>query len=208
MRIGERLMRRMLIFVCASVLTFLAGCAGISKVNYNRFDRGRRIIRVAVIAYNQTVADRYKMWAWTKRRPRVVPPDTFDSEIVESLSAKTDYHILSPEVVRGALKKLGLEKREYLNLNEMRAFRQLTDADTILFVNIPFYLQNYLFYNTFGIVEITMRLVATTDGALIWDTTGRNFALFISTDSALDKLRDKMIVQLARKLESDKSMAM
>jgi hypothetical protein len=201
-------MRRIPFFVCAVAVVVSAGCAGISQVKYNRFDRGRRIIRVAVVANNQTIADRYKMWAWTKKRPRIVPPDTFDKEIAEVLSAQTDYHILSPEVVHRALKKLGLEGSDVMSLGEMRAFRRLTGADAILFANVSFYLQNYLFYKTFGVVEISMRLVGTKDGALLWDTKGRNFALFVSTDSALNKLRNKMLVQLAQKLERDKSMAL
>jgi hypothetical protein len=57
-------------------------------------------------------------------------------------------------------------------------------------------------------VEITMRLVGLPDGNLLWKAYGRNFAMFITTDSSLDKVREKMIVQLAQKLESDRSTGM
>jgi len=201
-------MKRVALYAVAASVLLAAGCSGLSTVNYSRCDRGRKVTRVAVIAYNQTTADRYEMWAWTKKRPRVVPPDTFDEQIVASLSARTDYQIIPPATVRAALTRLNLEKKPILSRSEMRNFRQLTGADAILFAEVSFYLQNYLFYKTFGVVEITMRLMGTPDHRLLWEAKGRNFALFISTDSALKKTRDKMLVQLAQKLAHDKPMAM
>jgi len=201
-------MKRIILYAVAAGVLASAGCAGLSSVNYSRCDRGRKITRVAVIAYNQTTADRYEMWAWTKKRPRVVPADTFDKQIVASLAAKTDYQIIPPATVREALARLNLQKKSILSRSEMRNFRQLTGADAILFAEVSFYLQNYLFYKTFGLVEITMRLRGTPDNRLLWEAKGRNFALFISTDSALKKTRDKMLVQLAQKLANDKPMAM
>ena len=201
-------MKRAALYAVAASVLVSAGCAGLSTVNYSRCDRGRKITRVAVIAYNQTTADRYEMWAWTKKRPRVVPPDTFDEQVVASLSAKTDYQIIPPATVREALTRLNLQKKSILSRSEMRNFRQLTGADAILFAEVSFYLQNYLFYRTFGLVEITMRLRGTPDNRLLWEAKGRNFALLISTDSALKKTRDKMLVQLVQKLAHDKPMAM
>lgn len=201
-------MKRVALYAVAASVLLVAGCAGLSTVNYSRCDRGRKITRVAVIAYNQTTADRYEMWAWTKKRPRVVPADTFDEQTVASLSAKTNYQIIPPATVRDALTRLKLQKKSILSRSEMRNFRQLTGADAILFAEVSFYLQNYLFYKTFGLIEITMRLRGTTDGRLLWEAKGRNFALLISTDSALKKTRDKMLIQFAQKLASDKPMAM
>ncbi|MCX6376921.1 MAG: hypothetical protein NTU88_12970 [Armatimonadetes bacterium] len=186
----------------------LSGCAGLSTQNFSRYDKGRKIARIAVVAHNYTTADRYKMWAWTKRKPRIVPRDNFDEQIVASLAAKTDYQIISPEVVRQALAKLNLDGKALLNRRDVLAVRQATGADAILFAEVSFYLQNYLFYKTFGLVEISMRLVGTPDDTMLWEAKGRNFALFITTDSALNTVRDKMLAQLARKLESDKPMAM
>ena len=199
-------MRRIALLVLTTSFILSAGCAGLSRVSYNRFDRGRKVVRIAVVANNPTKADRYKMWAWTKKRPRILPPDTFTEEIVNSLSATTDYHILSAEVVREALERLGLEETSVLTLSEMRALRRLTGANAILFADVSLYLQNYLFYKTFGVVQISMRLVGTPDGALLWAAKGENFALLVSTDSALEKLREKMLAQLTRKLERDKPM--
>ncbi|MEJ2745343.1 MAG: hypothetical protein P8123_06625 [bacterium] len=201
-------MKRAALCVVAASLIVTAGCAGLSTVNYSRCDRGRKISRIAVIAYNQTTADRHKMWAWAKRGPNATPVDTFDEQVVASLAAKTDYRIIPPATVREALKKLNIQNKPILSLNEIRNFRRLTGADAVLFADISFYLQNYLFYKTFGLIEITMRLKGTLDNRLLWEAKGRNFALFISTDSALKKTRDKMLVQLARKLASDKPMAM
>jgi hypothetical protein len=201
-------MKRVVLYAVAASVLVSAGCAGLSTVNYSRCDRGRKITRVAVIAYNQTTAERYEMWAWTKKRPRVVPADSFDEQVVASLSAKTDYQIIPPATVREALTRLNLQKKSILSRSEMRNFRQLTGADVILFAEVSFYLQNYLFYKTFGLVEITMRLRGTRDNRLLWEAKGRNFALFISTDSALKKTRDKMLVQFAQKLANDKPMAM
>jgi hypothetical protein len=188
------------------VVMLLAGCAGMSKVNYNRCDRNRTITRIAVIAHNITVADRKKMWAAVEHKPAVIPTDTFPAEIAQSLSAQTDFQIISPETVAAALKKLGLEETPVFTRNQMHEFRRMTGADAILFADVTFYLQNYLFYKTFGLVEISMRFVDTSDGTLLWDAKGRNFAMFISTDSALAKLREKMIRQLAKKLDRDKGM--
>ncbi len=201
-------MKRLFSLLIVAMFVFSAGCAGISKVAYDRFDRGRKIIRVAVIAYNQTIADRYKMWAWTKEKPRVVPPDTFAKGITKSLSAKTDYHVISQEVVQNAIKKLKLENKETLSPSEVRAFSRLTGADAILFANVSLYAQNYLFYKTFGLVGIDMRLVGTADDSLLWEASGKNFALFISTDKALSKLEEKMLVQVAKKLAKDKTTAL
>lgn len=195
------------IFVVMIAATLLgAGCSGISTVGFNRFDKGRRLTRLAVIAHDQSGADRYKMWAWTKKQPRVVPKDTFDEEVVASLSAKTDYQIIPPATVHDALAKLKLRGRPILDKNELRRFSELTGADAVLFADVSFYLQNYLFYKTFGVVEITMRMVGVEDGRLLWEAKGRNFALFVSTDSALRKTRDKMLRQFAEKLERDKGM--
>lgn len=201
-------MKRVALYAVAASIIVSAGCAGLSTVNYSRCDRGRKISRIAVIAYNQSTADRYEMWAWTKKRPRVTPADIFDEQIVASLAAKTDYQIVPPATVREALKRLNLQKKSILSLNEMRNFRQLTGADAVLFADISFYLQNYLFYKTFGLIEITMRLKGTMDNRLLWEAKGRNFAFLISTDSALKKTRNKMLVQLAKKLASDKPMEM
>ncbi len=201
-------MKRIALCAVAASMLLAAGCSGLSTVNYSRCDRGRNIKRVAVIAYNQSTADRYEMWAWTKKRPRVVPADTFDNEVVASLAVKTDYQIIPPATVREALARLNLQGKSILSRKEMREFRKLTGADAILFAEVSFYLQNYLFYKTFGLVEITMRLRGTPDNRLLWEAKGRNFALFISTDSALQKTRDKMLVQLAQKLANDKPMAM
>lgn len=201
-------MKRIALYAVAASVIVSAGCAGLSTVNYSRCDRGRKITRVAVIAYDQTTADRYEMWAWTKKRPRVVPADTFDRQIVASLSAKTDYQIVPPAAVGEALKKLHLQNKPILSMNEMRRFRQLTGADAVLFADVSFYLQNYLFYKTFGLIEITMRLKGTADDRLLWEAKGRNFAFLISTDSALKKTRDKMLVQLAQKLAGDRPLAM
>jgi hypothetical protein len=201
-------MKRAALYAVTAGMIVSAGCAGLSTVNYSRCDRGRKIGRIAVVAHNQTIADRHKMWAWTKRGPRVAPADTFDEQVAASLSAKTDYQIVPAVTVREALERLNLQNKPTLSPNEMRDLRQLTGADAVLFADVSFYLQNYLFYKTFGLIEITMRLKGATDNRLLWEAKGRNFALFISTDSALKKTRDKMLVQLARKLASDKPMAM
>ena len=201
-------MKRVALYAVAASMIVSAGCAGLSTVNYSRCDKGRKITRVAVIAYNQTTTDRYEMWAWTKKRPRVVPADIFDEQVVASLAAKTDYQIIPPATVKEALKKLSLQNKSILSLNELRNFRQLTGADAVLFAEVSFYLQNYLFYKTFGLIEITMRLRGATDNRLLWEAKGRNFAFLISTDSARKKTRDKMLVQLAQKLASDNPMAM
>jgi len=195
------------IFYLLAVCLLAAGCSGISNVDFSRSDKGRHIYKIAVIAHNYTVADRYKMWEWTKRKPRVVPKDIFDEQIIDSLSKQTDCRIIPAEVTHEALAKLNLTERPILSRNELRDFRTLTGADAVLFADVSFYLQNYLFYKTFGLVEITMRLVGTPYGKLLWEAHGRNFAMFITTDSALQKVREKMIKQLARKLAQDKSMA-
>ena len=158
-------MKRLFSLLFVTIFVFSAGCAGISKVAYNRFDRGRKVIRIAVI----------------------------------------DYHILSQEVVQNALKKLKLEGKETLSPNDIRAFGRLTGADAILFANVSLYAQNYLFYKTFGLVGINIRLVGTADDNMLWEARGKNFALFISTDKALNKLEEKMLVQVAKKLEKDKT---
>lgn len=199
-------MNKFMTVLLAAVVGSTAGCAGISKVGYSRFDRGRELSRIAVISYNATVADRYKMWAWTKPRPRVVPKDTFAEDIVASLSEKTGCRIVSPERVEEALGELGLLGREILTGDEIRAVGARTGADAILFANVSFYLQNYLFYKTFGLVELCMRLVSTEDGEMLWSAKGRNFALFITTDSALKKLRNKMLLQVAEKLDQDRRL--
>jgi hypothetical protein len=201
-------MKRTPVFILMALTALSAGCSGISSVGYSRSDRGRGVQRIAVIAHNLSTADRYKMWAWTKKRPRVVPMDNFPEQIVSSLSGKTSIQIIPPDAVNAALQKLNLQNRPVLGRNEMLAFRELTGADAILFADVTFYLQNYLFYKTFGLVEITMRLVGLPDGNLLWKAYGRNFAMFITTDSSLDKVREKMIVQLAQKLESDRSTGM
>lgn len=200
-------MKRWLILMLTCCTAAGAGCSGITVGAYSRFDRGRRLESIAVIAHNQTKADRYQMWAWTKKRPRVVPVDNFQEQICSSLAAKTSLRILPPEAVNDALGKLGLEGRSVLSREEMREFAGLTGADAILFADVTFYLQNYLFYKTFGVTEITMRLVGLPDGNLLWGEKGRNIALFITTDSSLDKMRDKMLLQLAKKLEGDRAMA-
>jgi hypothetical protein len=201
-------MKRVALYVVTASMIVSAGCAGLSTVNYSRCDRGRKISRIAVIAYNQTTADRHKMWAWTKRGPQPTPADTSDEQVAASLAAKTDYQIIPPATVREALKRLNIQNKSILGPNEMRNFRRLTGADAVLFADVSFYLQNYLFYKTFGLIEITMRLKGTADNRLLWEAKGRNFALFIPTDSALKKTRNKMLVQLAQKLASDKPMAM
>lgn len=199
-------MRKTILPFLVSALVLSSGCSGISRVKYSRFDRGRKVVRVAVIAQDQSKADRYKMWAWTKKRPRIVPRDTYADEIAQSLAAQTGFHILNPEMVRKALVQLGLKGKSILTRNEIQEFRGLTGADVILFADVSFYLQNYLFLNTFGLVEVSMRMVGTRDGDLLWDAKGQNFALLISTDSALRKLTNKLVAGAARKLEQDKPM--
>ncbi|MCX6355575.1 MAG: hypothetical protein NTZ78_11835 [Candidatus Aureabacteria bacterium] len=197
-----------LLLFCLAASVLAAGCSGISTVNFSRYDKGRKVATIAIIAHNYSVADRYQMWAWTKKQPHVVPKDVFDEQIIASLSGKTDCKILPPEVVRDALEKLNLTERPHLSRQELLAFREATGADAVLFADVSFYLQNYLFYKTFGLVEITMRLIGTPDRRLLWEAKGRNFALFITTDSALTKVREKMIVQLAQKLAQDKPMSL
>ena len=202
-------MRKAIPLFLALALVLGYGCSGISRVTFSRFDRGRKVIRVAVIAQNKTKADRYKMWAWTKKRPRIVPRDVFAEEIATSLTSRvgSDFHILSPKIVDDALKRMGVRERAILSPSQLRTFRRLTGADVVLFANVSFYLQNYLFLNTLGVVEISMRMVGTYDGALLWEAKGRNVGLFMSTDRALEKLREKMVAQAARKLEQDRSLA-
>jgi len=201
-------MKRTVLSILASAVALSAGCSGISSVGYSRSDRGRGIQRIAVIAHNQTIADRHQMWSWAKKKPRPLPVDTFPDQVVSSLAPKTSVQIIPLDAVNAALEKLNLEGKPVLTGNEMLAFREMTGADAILFADVTFYLQNYLFYKTFGLVEITMRLVGLPDGNLLWNAKGRNFALFITTDSSLDKVRDKMIAQLAQKLEGDRSSGM
>ena len=87
-------MKKRLPWALAALVAASAGCKGISSVKYSRFDRGRRITAVAVVANDQTVADRYKMWAWTKRKPRVVPEDRFAEKISASLASRTDVPVV------------------------------------------------------------------------------------------------------------------
>ena len=202
-------MNRLVLFVCLAACVLAAGCSGISTVNFSRYDKGRKVATIAIIAHNYSVADRYQMWEWTKKKPHVVPKDVFDEQIIASLSGKTDCKILPPEVVRDALEKLNLmEKPPHWSRQDLLAFREATGADAVLFADVSFYLQNYLFWKTFGVVEITMRLIGTPDRSLLWEAKGRNFALFITTDSALAKVREKMIAQLAQKLAQDKPMSL
>ncbi|MCX6357477.1 MAG: DUF799 family lipoprotein [Candidatus Aureabacteria bacterium] len=200
-------MRNAIIILIAASLLITAGCSGISTVNYSRCDRGRPLARIAVVAHNISTADRYKMWAWTKKHPRIVPEDNFDEEIFTSLTNRTDYKIIPQAQVREVLQKLNLQEKIFLSRKEKLILREALGADAILFADVSFYLQNYLFWKTFGVVEITMRLYGTPDNRLLWEAKGRNFALFVTTDSALKKVRDKMLGQLAQKLEADKPLA-
>lgn len=204
---GSAGMKRTVLAALAAIVAASAGCAGHSHVNYSRFDRGRRITRVAVVAHNHTVADRYKMWAWTKRKPRVVPEDTFADEIAASLAARTNVPIVRPETVKEALERLNLTGKVALTRKELRELGALTGADAILQAEVSFYLQNYLFWKTLGVVEITMHLKGLPDGDLLWQAQGRNVALFMTTDTALNKVRDTMLVQAAQKLSADTGMA-
>lgn len=201
-------MKRAVLLILAFCAFLSAGCSGLSSVNWSRCDRGRRITHLAVIAHNQTIADRHKMWAWAKRKPQPAPRDMFAEEIINCLSKQTDCAIIPLDVTNEALRKMGLEGSSVMTRAQMREFSTLTGADAILFADVSFYLQNYLFYKTFGLVEISMRMVGAPDGNLLWSARGRNFALFITTDSSLNKVRDKMIAQLARKIESDKKAFM
>lgn len=200
-------MKKAVLVYCASCI-LIAGCAGISSVNYSRSDRGRKVTRIAVVAFNHTTADRYQMWSWTKKKPHIVPRDTFDEQIIALLAPKTDCQIIPAETTREVLKKLNLEGKPRLGRRDLLSIRHMTGADAVLCADVSFYLQNYLFYKTFGLVEITMRLVSTPDDKLLWEAKGRNFALFVTTDSALNKVRDKMIAQLAKKLAQDKSLGL
>ncbi|MDD5557028.1 MAG: hypothetical protein PHN82_07245 [bacterium] len=192
--------------ICAAAVS--AGCAGVTTGRFSRSDRGRVVERIAVVARDQTRADRYQMWMWAKRRPRVVPVDNSSDVIAASLAAKTDRRIIRPELTADALRRLNLENADVLSADNVVALGAAVGADAVLLSDVSFYLQNYLFYKTFGLVEITMRLVSASDGALLWASKGKNFALFITTDSALDKVREKMLVELAAKLEADRALGM
>ena len=96
-------MKNTVLWALAALIAASAGCAGLSSVNYSRFDRGRRITRIAVVANNQTTADRYKMWAWTKRKPRIVPEDTFAEQIGASLASRTNLPVVPQAAVNEAL---------------------------------------------------------------------------------------------------------
>lgn len=200
-------MKKSVVWVLAALIAASAGCAGLSSVNYSRFDRGRRITRLAVVANNQTTADRYKMWAWTKRKPRIVPEDTFAEQIGASLSSRTNLPIVPQAAVNEALEKLNLKGKVALTRHELREIGELTGADAILQAEVSFYLQNYLFWKTLGVVEITVTIKGLPDGNLLWQAKGRNVALFMTTDTALDKVRDKVLARAAQKLANDKAMA-
>jgi hypothetical protein len=200
---GSAGMKRTVLVAVAALTAASAGCAGYSRVNYSRFDRGRRITRVAVVANNQTVADRYKMWAWTKRKPRIVPEDTFDAQIAASLAARTNVPIVPQATVNEALERLNLKGKVALTRKELVELGALTGADAILQAEVSFYLQNYLFWKTLGVVEITMTIKGLPDANLLWEARGRNIALFMTTDTALDKVRDTMLAQAAQKLAAD-----
>lgn len=196
-------MKKPVLWALAALVAASAGCAGHSTVNYSRFDRGRRITRVAVVANNQTTADRYKMWAWTKRKPRIVPEDTFAEQIAASLASRTNLPVVPQASVNEALEKLNLKGKVALTRRELREIGALTGADAILQAEVSFYLQNYLFWKTLGVVEITMTIKGLPDANLIWEAKGRNVALFMTTDTALDKVRDVMLTQAALKLAHD-----
>lgn len=196
-------MKKTVLWALAALVAASAGCKGLSSVNYNRFDRGRRITRVAVVANDQTVADRYKMWAWTKRKPRIVPEDTFAEKISASLASRTNMPIVPEAQVKEALERLNLKGKVALTREELREIGRLTGADAILQAEVSFYLQNYLFWKTLGVVEITMTIKGLPDGDLLWKAKGRNVGLFMTTDTALDKVRDTMLTQAAQKLAGD-----
>jgi hypothetical protein len=183
-----------------------AGCSGLARVGYDRNDRGRTVSRIAVVAHNQSTADRYKMWAWTKRKPHIVPPDTFAAEIDLYLAARTSCAIVPQSQTDEIVAKLGAKDMPVLRKKELKALGDATGADAVLFADVTFYLQNYLFWKLFGVVEVSMRLVGTQDGELLWSAKGKNVGLLETTDSSLEKVRDKMLVQLAQKLERDKGM--
>ena len=196
-------MKNTVLWALAALIAASAGCAGRSSVNYSRFDRGRRITRIAVVANNQTTADRYKMWAWTKRKPRIVPEDAFAEQIGASLASRTNLPVVPQAAVNEALEKLNLKGKVALTRHDLRAIGALTGADAILQAEVSFYLQNYLFWKTLGVVEITMKIKGLPDANLLWKATGRNVALFMTTDTALDKVRDTMLTQAAQKLAGD-----
>ncbi|MEI6634247.1 MAG: hypothetical protein WCP22_10580 [Chlamydiota bacterium] len=199
-------MKNTVLWALAALIAASAGCAGLSSVNYSRFDRGRRITRLAVVANNQTTADRYKMWAWTKRKPRIVPEDTFAEQIGASLASRTNLPIVPQAAVNEALEKLNLKGKVALTRHDLREIGELTGADAILQAEVSFYLQNYLFWKTLGVVEITMKIKGLPDVNLLWKAKGRNVALFMTTDTALDKVRDTMLTQAAQKLAGDAAM--
>ena len=196
-------MKNTVLWALAALIAASAGCAGLSSVNYSRFDRGRRITRIAVVANNQTTADRYKMWAWTKRKPRIVPEDTFAEQIGASLASRTNLPVVPQAAVNEALEKLNLKGKVALTRHNLREIGELTGADAILQAEVSFYLQNYLFWKTLGVVEITMKIKGLPDGNLLWKAKGRNVALFMTTDTALDKVRNTMLTQAAQKLAGD-----
>ena len=199
-------MKNTVLWALAALIAASAGCAGLSSVNYSRFDRGRRITRLAVVANNQTTADRYKMWAWTKRKPRIVPEDTFAEQIGASLASRTSLPVVPQAAVNEALEKLNLKGKVALTRHDLREIGELTGADAILQAEVSFYLQNYLFWKTLGVVEITMKIKGLPDVNLLWKAKGRNVALFMTTDTALDKVRDTMLTQTAQKLAGDAAM--
>jgi hypothetical protein len=200
-------MKKRLPWALAALVAASAGCKGISSVKYSRFDRGRRITAVAVVANDQTVADRYKMWAWTKRKPRVVPEDRFAEKISASLASRTDVPVVPEAAVKEALDRLNLKGKAALTHGDLREIGRLTGADAILQAEVSFYLQNYLFWKTLGVVEITMMIRGLPDGNLLWEAKGRNVGLFMTTDTALEKVRDTMLAQAARKLAADAGMS-
>jgi len=147
-------MKQTALLLAAIALTLISGCAPMQSYDYTAFEaaKPRSILVIPPLSDSTDITSTY----------------TFLSTISKPLAEK-GYYVFPVAVVDTLLKENGLPTPAEMNNVPLDKLREVTGADTVLFVHINQWGQKYQVISSVAIVESTARLVDTRTGTLLWE---------------------------------------